>query len=170
MEASMMQFVAMVMLSAGQGNEARQEGAEKDVKLLAQASWPFTRADPAGVGKGGIQKAIRSEAELLAASGLPGDGRSKLQIENFLKKSLKVDKVDFDKQMLILVTAGTQPSGGFRVEVTKATVKDKAMSVAWQLQAPKGVATAVLTHPAAVVLVDRFDGKVLFAAGKADKK
>ncbi len=79
-------------------------------------------------------------------------------------RALHVEAVDFDRQMVIGVSGGVQRSGGYRVEITRveADAPGKILTVRWTLHAPEGFATAVLTHPAEVILVDQFDGDVKF--------
>jgi len=79
-------------------------------------------------------------------------------------RALKVEAIDFDRRMVIGVSGGVQGSGGYRVEVTRAEADGpgKVLTVSWTLHAPKGPATAALTHPAEVILIDRFDGEVRF--------
>src|SRR5438128_8284943 len=98
------QMLVGVSLLSAQGTEA---------KIVNQAAWPFTRAEPNNIGSGARLLVIRSEAELLKAAGLPGDGRSRMQIASYLKKNLGSDKIDFDKHMLVVITGGTRRSGGF---------------------------------------------------------
>jgi hypothetical protein len=134
----------------------------KEVKNPPQAPWPYARANADGVGKGATTLIIRSEEELIKASGLPGDGRTRMQLADFLQKAFKLDKVDYDKQMLVVITGGTQPSGGFRLEAQKVVADGKTLTIHWKLHAPKDVATAVITHPATLVLVDRSNGEIRF--------
>jgi len=58
------------------------------------------------------------------------------------------------------------------VDVTGLEVKDKTLTVKWKLNAPKGAATQAFTHPATVILIERFDDTVKFdpPAGKPDVK
>lgn len=78
---------------------------------------------------------------------------------------LKVKAIDWKTQMVIVVSAGTKRSGGYGVEVTGLEFnKDKELVVKWKLHspAPNQPVTLALTHPAQTILVDRFDGKVIF--------
>ena len=69
--------------------------------------------------------------------------------------------------MLIVVTAGVKPTGGYSVEIAGLKVADKMLTVAWKVNAPTGFATQAFTHPGVVALLPRFEGEVRFAA--ADK-
>ena len=148
------------LLSPAAGDSAP---AGRKVKILAQAPWPYAQPNPAGtIGKDQGRIVVRSEDELVKASNLPADGRTRIQVTQFVQKALKVDAVDFKQQMLVIILGGTQPSGGFRVEVNRAEMDEtgKLLVLHATLHRPDGPAIAVLTHPAAVVLLDRFDGEV----------
>jgi hypothetical protein len=134
----------------------------KELKNPPQAAWPYARVHADGVGKGATTWIIASEEGLIKASGLPGDGRTRTQLANFVQKAFKLNQVDYDKQMLVVITGGTQPSGGFRVEVEKVVTRGKTTTIHWKLHPPKDIATTVLTHPATVVLVDRLSGNIRF--------
>ncbi|MGE3808099.1 MAG: hypothetical protein AB7K24_25845, partial [Gemmataceae bacterium] len=84
---------------------------------------------------------------------------------NLLAKQLKVDAIDFSKQMLVHVTGGTKNSGGFRVEITRIVRDDKAktLTVYSKLHTPGAAATAAITHPGAMALIEKFEGTVKFA-------
>src|SRR5262249_62030310 len=84
-------------------------------------------------------------------------------------KEQKADGSDWSKQMLVVVTGGVKPSGGWKIEIVSVTRGDKGGTVTWQLTPPKGAATAAFTHPAAVALVDRVEGEVRFAAPATGK-
>ena len=76
-------------------------------------------------------------------------------------KALNVQAIDFDKQMIVGASAGTQP-GGARVAVTKVESGGGVLTVHWKLHAAPAGQAAALTHPAEVVLVERFAGDVRF--------
>lgn len=79
-------------------------------------------------------------------------------------KALKVDGIDFTKQMVVGVSGGVQPAGG-RVEITRAETDaaGKALTVYWRLHpAAKDKPAARIEHPAEVVLLDRFAGDIRF--------
>jgi hypothetical protein len=79
-----------------------------------------------------------------------------------LAKTLKVDSIDWKKQMVIVISGGQRPTGGYSVELTSLEVKDKKLIVHWKLNVPTGITPQVVTHPTLTVLVDRFDGDVVF--------
>src|SRR5262249_24077477 len=149
-----------------------QAGEAKEVKILAQAPWTFAQVDPKGIGKGQKTYVIRSQEDLITASGLPGDGRTRMQLARFLKDALKIEKMDYDKHMLVVVTGGVQASGGFSLKATKAVSDGQNLTIHWKLEAPKDVATNAITHPAGIFLLDRVAGEVRFqpAVGGKDAK
>jgi hypothetical protein len=145
------------------------DDATKNRELRVQGRG-FWRAS-AKPGAAAQQLVIRSGAEAAKASGLPADGKGQQQATEMLAKALKVEKIDWDKQMVIVVTAGAKPTGGYRVEVQNVAIKDGALKVRWKLHTPTGFVTQAFTHPAESVLVEKFEGKVTFeAAPKTDKK
>ncbi len=140
---------------AAKGEEAT------DVKILSRGLWrPATKSnDPQ-------QIVIRSGEELAKAAGLDkpdGEDAQKKAAET-VAKALKVDDIDWKKQMVIVVTGGVKRTGGYSVEITKIETADKVMTVHWKLNSPKRDApvTQTITHPALTVIVDRFEGKVVF--------
>jgi hypothetical protein len=132
-------------------------------RVIAQGPWAYVTAS-------GDEKAqqlvIRSAADLVTNTPFKDRDAPKAAVEKAataeLAKALKVKTIDWSKQMLVVVTAGTKGSGGYRLEITGLKLKDKVLTVSWKLEAPKGAATAALTHPAKVALVPRHAGKVAF--------
>jgi hypothetical protein len=126
----------------------------KAPKVLARAAWK-------GSGDKPQQQVIRSADELAKFLGMAGKGK---EATGQLARQLKVDEIDWKKQMVVVVTAGVQRTGGYSVEVTNLEVKDKTLSVRWKLNSPRpgGFVIQVLTHPGQAVLVERFDGKLNF--------
>jgi hypothetical protein len=137
------------------------------VKILASGRWPFASANPKGPTTP-QQHVIRNAEELAKISGQKDADKVKEQ----LTKLLKVDDIDWKKQMLIVVTGGVKSTGGYSVDVTGLEVRDNTMTVKWKLNTPTGAVTQAFTHPATVILVERFEGTVKFdsPAGKPDVK
>src|SRR5262245_57422136 len=96
------------------------------MKVQASTPWRYSRADP-NVKGGGQQLVLRSAAELVAATPFKDQDTPPATTQKTatatLAEQLKVKDIDWKKQMLIVVTAGTQRSGGYRVEVTGLKVK-----------------------------------------------
>ena len=105
--------------------------------------------------------AIKNLQELNLA--VPANGTAK-EYEEILAKQLKVKKIDWDKQMVIVVFGGKQPTGGYSVELKSLEAKDKKLIVHWKLKSPgpDDIVTQAITYPELVLLVDRFDGQVAF--------
>jgi PrcB C-terminal len=137
-------------------------------RVLGQGEWANVPPDTGAAGREPRVLAVRSQQDLYRALGVPGDGKSRMQMERFITDAFNTKKVDFEARMLLLVVAGTQPSRGYRVEVTRVERdrEGKALRVHWKLHPPPaGPAVApVPTHPAAVVLLKRFDGEVKLEA------
>ena len=85
-------------------------------------------------------------------------------MERFFATAFNTKTVDFRTRTLLLVVAGTQPSRGYRVEVTRVERdrEGKALRVHWRLHPPPPgqAGPPAPTHPAALVLLKRFDGEV----------
>jgi len=79
-------------------------------------------------------------------------------------KMLKVDSIDWTKQMIIVISGGTQRTGGYSVEAKSLEKKDGKLIVNWKLNSPPpgSFVTQALTNPALSILVDRFEGDVVF--------
>jgi PrcB C-terminal len=82
-------------------------------------------------------------------------------------RALGVPVIDFERQMVVGVSAGVQPTEGYRVEIARVEGgRDgkPGTTVVWRLLTPPAdqqVAQA-LTHPAEVVLVENREGPVEF--------
>src|SRR5207253_2946964 len=50
-----------------------------------------------------------------------------------LAKMLKVESIDWTKQMVIVISGGTQRTGGYSVEAKSLEVKDGKLIVNWKL-------------------------------------
>jgi hypothetical protein len=81
-----------------------------------------------------------------------------------LAKKLKVESIDWKKHMVVVVSGGRQPTGGYSVEVKDLEIKDGKLIVHWKLNAPApgSFVTQVITTPTLTILVDRFEGDVVF--------
>ncbi|HMF15616.1 MAG TPA: family 16 glycoside hydrolase [Gemmataceae bacterium] len=114
---------------------------------------------PAQVAGGPNSMAIRSARE---AARFTGKNEDEATAE--LAKRLKVNAIDWRKQMVIVISGGVQRTGGYSVQVNKLAVKDNVLTVHWKLNAPKpgDFVTQALTRPGLTVLTERFDGEVRF--------
>src|SRR5262249_62190700 len=82
-----------------------EKPAGRELKVIAQGN--------ARIGAG--SSVIRSAKELAAAEGGKGDPAAAAR----LAKLLKVEAIDWDKQMIIVISGGVQRTGGYSVEVKK---------------------------------------------------
>ncbi len=125
--------------------------AEQDdaPKILAKAAYKL----------GQTSKVVRSAEELGKLANSDAD-KATAQ----LVKALKVESIDWEKQMLIVISGGSRPTGGYSVTAQKLEVKDGKLMVHWKLKSPpKGAfVTQAITHPMQVILADRFAGDVAF--------
>lgn len=87
-------------------------------------------------------------------------------------KALKVDDIDFNKQMIVGVSGGVQAAGS-RIEVTRVFTNagGKTLTVEWRVHGPaKDSKEQGITHPAEVILVERFAGQIQFRRAPAKKE
>ncbi len=133
--------------------------------ILARGVWPFGSTNPDNREKSG-QYVIRSAEELTQRQPWSNYDAIPAVVEKMadgqLAKILKVKDIDWKKQMLLVVSGGTQSSGGYRIGVQSIRKDGDKLVIDWFLHPPMGAATDAFTHPAEVVLTPRFDGKVEF--------
>ena len=137
---------------------------EQELKIQARGFW---RA-PARPGSAAQQLVLRNAVQAAKAMNLAPDGRSQIQATRTLAQALKVETIDWDKQMVIVVTAGAKPTGGYSVEVLGITARDKTLTVRWKLNSPgpDSIVTQAFTHPAQAVLVEKAEGEPKFVQEK----
>jgi hypothetical protein len=72
--------------------------------------------------------------------------------------------VDFSRRMAVAVFLGSRPSAGYRVEVSGTRQEGKTLIVTWREVPPDrdSLLAQVLTSPAHLVSIPRFDGEVKF--------
>lgn len=151
----------------GDGGKAEVPAGKGAVEILAQAPWRYGSTDPDARQKP-AQLVIRSAADLVTHT--PYKDRDALPqfVEAMatadIAKQLKVKTIDWKKQMLIVVTAGTRPTGGWSVRIASLAREGGKLKVAYAIAAPKGFATQAFTHPGTMILLERFDGPVEFQA------
>jgi hypothetical protein len=114
---------------------------------------------------------VRSEEELIdprLRAPEPVLERMRAEAKARYMKALKVDSIDFAKQMVVGVSGGVQPAGA-RVEVTRAETDaaGKTLTVYWKLHpASKDKPADGIAHPAEVLLLSRFAGDIQFKQDK----
>jgi hypothetical protein len=161
-------LVVSLLFIAPPVKDTAKGGEDRDVKILARGVWAVRHEKP-------TQLVIRNAEELGRAHGIAArdakEKRFQTDVTADVAELLKVKTIDWDKQMLIVVAAGTKPTSGYRVEVRTLSAKDKTLTVHWKLHspAPGGIVTTALTYPAQMVLVERFDGPVKFDPPVKDK-
>jgi hypothetical protein len=119
--------------------------------------WPVLATGTTWLNKGNgpQQLVIHSARDLSADTGL-----SELQ----LAAILHVASVDWATQMIVLVSVGTSRPPSPTVAITGLTLKNNTLTVEWELGTRRAAPPLPmpLTDPAALVLVNRFDGSVQF--------
>lgn len=141
----------------GQGVLVAEADKESELKVTARAFWR-----PAGGIQGKAQQlVIRNGAEAATAM---GKGKDAEAATNELAKLFKVESIDWKKQMVVVVTAGPKPTGGYSVTIDKLVAADKQLTVKWTLKSPGpgDFVTQAFTHPAQAALTEQFEGKVKF--------
>ncbi len=144
--------------------EDKKGQASQKVKILAKAPWPFVSTNPRG-SRVGKQFVIRSEEQLNKA--VPQQRQEQAnKLLKLLSKKMDDQAFDWNKHMLVVVTAGVRPTGGYRIDITSAAIEDKTLTLTWKVTPPKGFVTQAFTHPALVGVVNRFEGPVQFRPQK----
>jgi hypothetical protein len=169
----MLALMLTVLTGLAAGDPAPAAG--KPLKILARGYWSYGTVTPDAMKKG-EQTLIRKPAELASRppwnrSDAPAAAVERTAVAA-VAKALKVDAIDWDKQMLVLVTAGRRNSGGWRVNVESVEVADKTIKVRYSVTPPKGFAIQAITHPGQVALVERAEGtpKFVLVPGKSGPK
>jgi hypothetical protein len=128
---------------------------------LPDESFPKVISQAVGM-KGGPKPQgviLKNEAELSKYLGLPvGDANTKI------KQLFKVNEVNFESQMILVIQGGECRSGGFKVVFEKFEIKDASLLVLWKLEAPPADAfvTQALTYPSLILLMDKNKGEIVF--------
>lgn len=145
---------------------ARAEDA-KEVKPIATAKSDSrdARIGPIDVKRAGV--VIRSAEELVASSNKPKAAKDpdiQKETEAELVKLLKVEKMDWSKQM-VLAARGEPGTKADRVRFDSLTAEAKTLTVAWRVS-PRPPHAGPGT-PIALILIERFDGDVKFVPSEA---
>lgn len=155
-------LLASLVLAAPPAKESpAKEEADRDLKVLARGVWPVRHETPA-------QMILRNAEELALAHGVDRkdarDMRLQIAAMEDVAQLLKVKGIDWNKQMLVVVAAGAQPTGGYSIEFLSLPARDRKLTVNWRLNRPAdgAVVTQAITYPAQMALVERFEGPVKF--------
>ncbi len=162
-----MSRIPLVCLFVAVACAARAGAGEADraVKILARGPWPHLPTHTGAADRAVHEWALRSADELAKVA-----GQGALIT---MPKALQVGRIDFAKQMLLVVEDGTMPlvgvSGGpppsapYSVAITRIERDDAAKRLTvWWRRVPRAKGEGVLTRPLQAVLIDRFDGAVTF--------
>jgi hypothetical protein len=130
--------------------------AQQNVPILASAHVSLNINAPAQ------QLVIKSAADLQAQTGLT---------EAQLDRYLGVSSINWSSQMLVMVSQGHGAYGAFspHVKITDLSISGGTLTVDWHLERPNPNQIfpmyMMITDPAELVLVQRFDGPVQFHQG-----
>jgi hypothetical protein len=135
----------------------------KELKILSNVS-ELSREHKIGpvIIKSDKLVVIRSAEELAAASSKATSAKDKdvqKEIEAAAAKLLKVDAIDWNKQMIVV---------GIAVSVDNLKVEDKNLTVTYQRYVERPT-RAVPPSPKVLVLTDRFEGEVKFVPSEPKK-
>jgi hypothetical protein len=135
---------------------SQTDGKGKGLKVYASFSGRPAGAAPRG------HMVIRGGPELTKIMSGLGGNIDKATAR--LVQQLKVEKIDWTRQMVLIISGGTQRTGGYRVELTGLKVKDDVLTVHWRLFGPRPgqTVTQALSHPALTLLVQRYDDEIRF--------
>jgi hypothetical protein len=128
--------------------------------ILARTSW-----QPEGVQRGRLQTlVIRDGADLARLMRISGDEAERAATEA-LARRLSVPAIDWNKHMVVVVSAGLKAADADRLTITIVAVKEKELVVSYKMEAPSSGA-AGFGFPAETVLVERFAGPARFEEQK----
>jgi hypothetical protein len=136
-------------------------GEPMDVKIIASFGEPYS---PIQVKKEDTGVVIRSAQELVSYSGKPNsakDADAQKKLESEVAKLLKVERIDWTKQMILAVHGHRSKEGSGAIKFRSLKIKDKVLHVTWQQEDRPSLGIA---NPRGLALVQRFDGEVKFVA------
>lgn len=154
-------LLSAMMVGAAANQDAAAKSDKEDPKIVARAVWPVREDKPQ-------QLVIRNAQELAIALGVDAKDARHRRFQNDAVadtiKLLKVKGIDWDREMLVVVMAGAQRTGGYRVDIESVRVKDGTLLVGWKLHPPAAdaVVTQAISYPGQMALVDHFHGRVQF--------
>jgi len=129
----------------------------KDLKIIASLdNWTV----PIRLKKEDSGVVIRNAEELVAHSSKPGSAKDPVaqkKMESELWKLLKVDGIDWSKQMILVVTG--HRAGYALIKFDSLKIEGKILTVTWKQEERPTLGSTV---PSGLVIVERFDGEVKF--------
>jgi len=139
-------------------NRVEVDGGKGDDNIIARADYQAKMPQLSKIGAGAEKVVITSSDDFLKACNGSRDEMRKIQ------QALRVDDINFRREMLIIVTAGVVETLNHSVEILDVSTRGETMTVTWRLNKPdpKAVKQLKWNHPAQLVVVPRFDGQVKF--------
>ena len=136
----------------------------KELKIIASAQDTSLAPSIGPVQFKNNEVVIRNAEELVASSSKAKSAKDPVvqkEVEAELAKLLKVDAIDWSKQM-VLAVRGEPGTKADRVHFDSLKVEGKILTVAWKVkQRPPHAGPGT---PIALILVERFDGEVKFGS------
>lgn len=135
----------------------------KELKAIATFTGPY---GPIQLKINDTGAVIRSAEELVAKSSKPDsakDAAVQKAMADELAKLLRVDAIDWSKQMVLVFKGRPSGDGGGFIKFGNLTVENNVLTVSWQQQDRPSLG---IVTPMGTVLVDRFDGEVKFVPVK----
>jgi hypothetical protein len=129
----------------------------KDLKIFASLD---NLAGPIRLKKEDSGVVIRNSQELVAHSSKPGSAKDpavQKKMESELAKLLKVDGIDWTKQMILAVNG--HQAGYALIKFDSLKIEGKILTVTWKQEERPALGISV---PSGLVLVERFEGEVKF--------
>jgi hypothetical protein len=171
-----MRWLALFVLVLTPARARAQEGevAPKEWKVIAQfkggpviggkRDFPLLSGPDSGAPKGGI--VFRNAAEL-AGKMLGDEKKGKDESEQkkaaeWAAKVLKVERIDWDKQTLLVIYGGYFRADGNEVHLVSMTSNGKVLTVTYDVPLLDKMTGS--HAPLALVLIEKFDGDVKFVA------
>ena len=145
--------------TGAQKDAPAQDKDWKDLRIAAKTAWYYGALDRGTPPK---QVVLRTPAELLSQIGFRTVTPEALKASNEIARLLGVAEIDWKKHMVLVVTGGVKPTGGYRVDLLSVKAKEKKAVAKWSLSLPEGAGAPGITNPGIVALVDRFEGKIEF--------
>jgi hypothetical protein len=138
-----------------------EKPADKRPKILARAPWQSNQLAPR---TGDARNAMGAAIMLGAPFGKWNDKATQDEARAKFAKLFKKDKIDWNKEMVLLVEAGYRKAGGHGAEITGLEVKDDTLIVKWKVIEPKEgqPLSPPDSNPGVAVLVDYFKGPITF--------
>ena len=133
--------------------------APKEPKVIATFGEPY---GPIQIKKTDTGIVIRDAEELVSHSNKPGaakDASVQKAMEAELAKLLKVERIDWSKQMILAVNGHGSGDGSGTIRFGALKIEDKILTVPWRQENRPSLG---IVTPRGMILVDCFIGEVKF--------